>query len=88
MNTYHDVNIYLGTELATSSTRLEVASSSSVLHHLIASMNICDGCREPTSIIFPSEDETMNSLQDVFKSMIFNPGERRYSIVESKLLYS
>ena len=52
------VDIYRGTRLGTTSTRLEVAAKSPYLHQLLTSIKMCDGCKEPTTLIFPAEDET------------------------------
>ena len=68
----------------TSSTRLEVAARSPYLHQLMTSITVCDGCKEPTSLIFPPEDESENTLKEVFKSLSVRTGQARYSIVESK----
>ena len=53
----------------TTSTRLEVAAKSPYLHQLLTSIKMCDGCKEPTTLIFPAEDETQNTLQEMFKSL-------------------
>ena len=84
MARFHDVNIYWGSVLVTSSTRLEVAARSPYLHQLMTSITTCDGCKEPTSLIFPPEDESENTLKEVFKSLSVRTGKARYSIVESK----
>ena len=81
---FHDVNIYWGTRLLTTSTRLEVAARSPFLQQVLTSIRLCDGCKEPTTLIFPAEDETQNTLQEVFKSLSSKTGQSRYSIVESK----
>ena len=83
MGKFHDVDIYWGTRLVTTSTRLEVAAKSPYLHLLLTSIKMCDGCKEPTTLIFPPEDETRNTLREVFKSLSDKTGSR-YSIVESK----
>ena len=84
MGRFHDVSIYWGTTLLTTSTRLEVAVRSPYLHQLLTSITVCDGCKDPISLIFPAGDETPNTLQVVFKSLIASAGQSRYSIVESK----
>ena len=71
MARFHDVNIYLGTRLVTSSSRLEVSVGSSFLQEVLTSIRLCDGCKEPTTLIFPAEDETQNTLQEMFKSLNF-----------------
>ena len=68
---FHDVNIYWGTRLLTTSTRLEVAARSPFLQQVLTSIRMCDGCKEPTTLIFPAEDETQNTLQEMFKSQSF-----------------
>ena len=85
MGRFHDVSIYWGTRLLTTSTRLEVAARSPYLHQLLTSITVCDGCKEPTALIFPEEDETQNTLKEVFKSLSVRTGQARYSIVESKI---
>ena len=84
MARFHDVSIYSGTSLVTTSTKLEVAARSPFLHELLTSIRMCDGCKEPTTLIFPAEDETQNTLQEMFKSLSVRTGQSRYSIVESK----
>ena len=84
MTSFQDVSIYWGTRLVTISTRLEVAARSPYLLQLLTSIRMCDGCKEPTTLIFPAEDETQNTLQEVFKSLSARAGQSRYSIVESK----
>ena len=79
-----DVSIYRGTRLVITSTRLEVAARSPYLQQLLTSIRMCDGCKDPTTLIFPAEDETQNTLEEVFKSMSVRTGQSRYSIVESK----
>ena len=68
---FHDVHIYSGTRLVTTSTRLEVAARSPFLQEVLTSIRMCDGCKEPTTLIFPAEDETQNTLQEMFKSLNF-----------------
>ena len=84
MASFHDVDIYSGAVLVTTSTRLEVAARSPFLQQVLTSIRLCDGCKEPTTLIFPAEDETQNTLQEVFKSLSSKTGQSRYSIVESK----
>ena len=84
MARFHDVSIYRGTRLVTTSSRLEVAARSPYLQQLLTSIRMCDGCKEPTTLIFPAEDETQNTLQEMFKSLSVRTGQSRYSIVESK----
>ena len=68
MARFQDVSIYRGTRLVTTSSRLEVAARSPFLHELLTSIRMCDGCKEPTTLIFPAEEETQNTLQEMFKS--------------------
>ena len=84
MAKFHDMCIYRGTSLVTTSTRLEVAAKSPYLLQLLTSIKMCDGCKEPTTLIFPPEDESENTLKEVFKSLSVRTGQSRYSIVESK----
>ena len=84
---FQDVSIYWGTSLVTTSTRLEVAARSPYLQQLLTSIRMCDGCKEPTTLIFPAEDESQNTLQEMFKSLSSRAGKSRYSIVESKILH-
>ena len=86
MARFQDVSVYWGTRLLTTSTRLEVAVKSPYLQQLLTSIRMCDGCKEPTTLIFPAEDETQNTLQEMFKSLSVRTGQSRYSIVESKTL--
>ena len=86
MARFHDVSIYLGTRLLTTSTRLEVAAKSPY-QQLLTSIRMFDGCKEPTTLIFPAEDETQNTLKEMFKSLSVRTGQSRYSIVESKKLH-
>ena len=83
MARFQDVSVYWGTRLLTTSTRLEVAVKSPYLQQLLTSIRMCDGCKEPTTLIFPAEDESQNTLQEMFKSsfpVIY--GEFRYLNME------
>lgn len=84
MARFHNVSIYRGTRMVTTSTRLEVAARSPFLQQLMTSIRMCDGCKEPTTLIFPAEDETQNTLQEMFKTLNVMTGQSRYSIVESE----
>ena len=64
---FQDVSIYLGSKEVLTSTRLEVAVKSPLLHSLLSSLKVCDGCREPVVLIFPAEDQDFNSLKKLFK---------------------
>ena len=87
MERFQDVSIYWGPKLLTTSTRLEVAAKSPYLQQLLTSIRMCDGCKEPTTLIFPAEDETQNTLQEMFKSLGIMTGQSRFSIVESETFY-
>ena len=62
--TFHDVNIhgttfYPGTSVRqpiVMSTRLELAARSSLLAELLAGLQLCDGCRDPVTIIIAEEE--------------------------------
>ena len=62
--TFHDVNIhgatfYPGTSVRQPimmTTRLELASRSSLLAELLAGLQLCDGCRDPVTIIVAEEE--------------------------------
>ena len=89
MARFHDVNIYWGSLLVISSTRLEVAAKSPYLHQLLTSIKMCDGCKEPTALIFPAEDETQNTLQEMFKSLsvrnLLSPASQAVSALKARL---
>ena len=85
MAKFHDVDIYRGTRLVTTSTRLEVAAKCPYLHQLLTSIKMCDGCKEPTTIIFPPEDEREKTLKEVFKPLSVRTGQ--LDIVQSKIRY-
>ena len=53
-----DVNIYCGQTKnpVFNISCLELTAKSPVIRKLLNSLNICDGCRDPVSIIFPDED--------------------------------
>ena len=86
MAIFHNVDIYRGSVLATTTTRLEVAVMSPVLREVMTSIKTCDGCKESTTIIFPDEDETQNTIEVVFKSNSYRSGSSRYSVIECKFL--
>ena len=89
MARFHDVSIYRGTRLVTTSSRLEVAARSPYLQQLLTSIRMCDGCKEPTTLIFPAEDETQNTLQEMFKSLsvrnLLSPGPQAVSALKARL---
>ena len=86
---FHDVNIYWGTRLLTTSSRLEVAARSPFLQEVLTSIRMCDGCKEPTTLIFPAEDETQNTLQEMFKSLsvrnLLSPAPQAVSALKARL---
>ena len=67
MSKFHDVEIYAGTEVAITASRLELGAQNLFLRQLFSEMNICDGCQEPLVIIFPDEDK--NTVRDAFDQM-------------------
>ena len=80
MKKFHDVQIYAGTEVATTGSRLELAAKNPFLREIFSEMNYCEGCREPVVIIFPDEDE--NTLREAFDTQAhFKSG---LSIIQSK----
>ena len=62
-NLYNDVNIYCGTDKdpVLSVSMIELIRSEMFLK-LFQSLNICDGCRDPVSVIIAGE------LEDVFSA--------------------
>lgn len=82
MKRFHDVEIYAGTEVATSGSRLELGAKNLFLRKIFSEMNCCDGCQEPVVIIFPDEDK--NTLREAFDQLAhFKTG---LSIIQSKYL--
>ena len=39
-------------------SRLELASRSRQLHHLLASLSLCDGCTQPLALVLAGEEAT------------------------------
>ena len=82
MKKFHDVQIYAGTEVATTGSRLELAAKNPFLWEILSEMNYCEGCREPLVIIFPGPDEDKNTLREAFHELShFKSG---LSIIQSK----
>ena len=80
MNTFHDVEIYLGTVLATTGSRLEIGANNKFLLEIFSGLINCARCKEPLALIFPEEEES--TLREVFKRLShFKSG---LSIIESK----
>ena len=77
---FHDVEIYSGTKLATTGSRLEIGANNKFLLEILSGLTDCATCREPLVIIFPEEEES--TLKDVFNRLShFKSG---LSIIESK----
>ena len=81
-----DLCIYRGSPLVLTTSRLEIGDKSKFLHSLLSSQQLCDGSRETTTLIFPEEDETENSLRVVFRPLLYWTRQPRYSILRSKEL--
>ena len=82
MKTFHDVQIYAGTEVVTTGSRLELAAKNQFLRQIFSERNYCEGCREPVVIIFPDADEDKNTLREAFNKLShFRSG---LSIIQSK----
>ena len=81
MKNFHDVEIYAGTVMATTGSRLELGAKNQFLRDIFSSLSDCSSCREPWALIFPEEEE--NTLRAAFNSLshFSRPG---YSIIESK----
>ena len=80
MKEFQDVQIYAGTEVATTGSRLELAAKNPFLRQIFSERNYCDGCREPVVIIFPDED--VNTLREAFDT--FSHFKSGLSIIQSK----
>ena len=65
MRLFHDVLIYSGTKLVTTGSRLEIASKNPFLADIFSKQKECDGCKEPTVLIFTEED--VASLREAFE---------------------
>ena len=71
MNKFHDVEIYAGTEVAITASRLELGAQNLFLRQLFSEMNICYGCQEPLVIIFPDEDKFQRESFDGNKQAVY-----------------
>ena len=49
MKQFHDVEVYAGTVLAATASRLELGANNEVLRGIMSQVTLCDGCREPKS---------------------------------------
>jgi len=79
MKKFHDVEIYSGTRLATTASRLEIGVKSKFLLEIFSGLADCDRCKEPLVLIFPEEEES--TLREVFNRLShFKSG---FSIVEN-----
>ena len=81
MSKFHDVEIYAGTEVAITASRLELGAQNLFLRQLFSEMNICYGCQEPLVIIFPDEDK--NTVRDAFDQMSHFRSKSGHSIIQS-----
>ena len=80
MKKFHDVEIYAGTKLATTGSRLELVANNPFLRQIFSAMRFCDGCRDPLGIIFADEEE--NTVRDAID--ILSHFKSRHSITQSK----
>ena len=80
MERFHDILVYAGTQPATTASRLEIGASSDFLRSLLSSLKDCDGCSEPTVLIFPGED--INTVRAAFDSL--SHYKSGLSIIKSK----
>ena len=75
MNNFHDVTIFSGTQPVTTASRLEIAANIPFLRDVLSSQNLCDGCKENTSLVFAEEDEeTLKGTFDHLPLSHFNSG--------------
>ena len=80
MKKFHDVEVYAGTQLATTGTRLELVARIPWLRQIFSELKFCDGCKDPVRIIIADEDEA--TVRDAFdKLSLFKSG---HSIIQSK----
>ena len=80
-----DICIYRGdAQLSITASRLEVGAKSPVLLDLLSSLNFCDGCKEPATLIFPQEDEGEDTLKEVFKRLSHFRRGRGFSILQNQ----
>ena len=80
---FHDVEIYSGTVLTTTGSRLEIGANNNFLLEIFSGLADCTTCREPIVLIFPEEEES--TLREVFNNRLshFKSG---LSVIESKSL--
>ena len=89
MKVFHDVEIYAGSRLATTGSRLEIvgllleegAAGPLLLKEIFSGQDDCTRCKEPTVLIFPEED--MMTLKEAFRRLSFHSGSP-LSIIKSK----
>jgi len=67
MKTFHDVLIYSGTKLVTTGSRFEIAAKNPFLGEMLSNQHNCNGCKEPTVLIFPEENVTI--LKEAFEEL-------------------
>ena len=80
MKKFHDVEIYSGTRLATTGSRLEIGASNKFLREIFSGLADCARCREPVVLIFPDEEES--TLREAFNRL--SHFKSALSIIESK----
>ena len=80
MKKFHDVEIYSGTRLATTGSRLEIGASNKFLREIFSGLADCASCREPLVLIFPDEEES--TLREAFNRL--SHFKSALSIIESK----
>ena len=80
---FHDVEIYSGSVLATTGSRLEIGARNKFLLDIFTGLADCARCREPLAIIFAEEEE--NTLREVFNKLSHFKTSA-FSLVESKSL--
>ena len=80
MKLFHDVEIYAGTVLAATASRLELGANNEMLRGIMSQVTLCDGCRQPLVIILAEEDET--TVRDTFDRLSHFKSE--LSIFQSK----
>ena len=81
MKKFHDVEIYSGSVLATTGSRLEIGARVKFLMEIFSDLADCSRCREPLAIIFAEEEE--NTLREVFNRL--SNFKSALSIIESKV---
>ena len=67
------VHIYVSGRVGpvTTVSRLELASRSRQLHHLLASLSLCDGCTQPLALVIAGEEA--NTVEAAFSQLaVFN----------------